>query len=191
MSTAAPAPAEGEPGPGAGPEAVCIPAELAQVPPGAVLAGVLEDIEVELVCGFDAVEVMCAEFRLWCRQTARFYRAVLETGLRRPFSVDTVERVSTLGEFAAEEARAALVWSRSRAEATIWFGFEIFERLPVLGEAMLAGVLDEPRARAFITWTDGWSAPRFPDGGLCVVLCRELAIQVVGADFVRGPVAEC
>jgi hypothetical protein len=50
------------------------------VPAGAVLAGVLEDIEVELVCGFDAVEVICAEFRLWCRQTARFYRAVLEPG---------------------------------------------------------------------------------------------------------------
>jgi hypothetical protein len=65
MSTAAPAPAGGEPGPGA----VCIPGELAQVPPGAVLAGVLEDIEVEQVCGFDAVEVMLAEFRLWCRQT--------------------------------------------------------------------------------------------------------------------------
>jgi hypothetical protein len=160
MSTATPAPAEGEPGPGAGPEAVCIPGELAQVPAGAVLAGVLEDIEIEQVCGFDAVEVMCAEFRLWCRQTARFYRAVLETGLRRPFSIDTVERVSTLGEFAAEEARAALVWSRSRAEATIGFGFEIFERLPVLGEAMLAGLLDEPRARALVEWTDGLDAER-------------------------------
>ncbi|WP_222709796.1 hypothetical protein, partial [Microbispora sp. CSR-4] len=28
-------------------------------------------------------------------------------------------------------------------------------RLPVLGEAMLEGVLDEPRAVAFIRWTSG------------------------------------
>ena len=134
---------------------VPVPDELSRVPAGALLAGVLEDIEIEQVCGYDAVEVMCAEYRLWCRQTARFYRAVLETGLRRPFSIDTVERVERLVEFAAEEARAALVWSRSRAEATIGFGFELFHRLPLLGEAMLAGQLDEPRARALITWTDG------------------------------------
>jgi hypothetical protein len=85
---------------------------------------------------------------------------VLETGLRQPFSIDTVERVRRLGEFAAEEARAALVWSRSRAEATIGFAFDIFDRLPLLGEAMLAGQLDEPRARALITWTDGLDTER-------------------------------
>lgn len=68
-------------------------------------------------------------------QTARFHRVMLETGMRRPVSIDTVERISTLGEFAAEEARAALVWSRSRAEATIGFAFELFVRLSVLGEA--------------------------------------------------------
>jgi hypothetical protein len=136
---------------------VPLPEGLAGVPAGAVLAGLLEDIEIDRVCGSDTVEVLLAEYRLWCRQTARFFRAVLETGLRRPFSIDTVERVDRLGEFAAEEARAALVWSRSRAEGTIGFAFEIFCRLPVLGEAMLAGELDQPRARAFVDWTEGLS----------------------------------
>ena len=98
---------------------------------------------------------MLAEYRLMCRQQARFYRAVLETGLRRPFSISTVERVTTPGEFAAEEARAALVWSRSRAERAFGFAVDIFRRLPVLGDAMLAGRLDEPRARAFVDWTAG------------------------------------
>ena len=145
---------------GAGIPPVPVPDELGSVPAGALLAALLEDIEIEQVSGHDTVEVMLAEYRLWCRQTARFYRAVLETGLRRPFSIDTVERVSTLGEFAAEEARAALVWSRSRAEATIGFAFDIFDRLPLLGEAMLAGQLAEPRARALITWTDGLDTER-------------------------------
>src|SRR5688572_30756108 len=93
-----------------------IPAELAAVPPGAVLGGLLEDIDVEQVSGYDTVEVLCAEYRQLCRQQARFYLAVLETALRKPFSMDTVERAVQPGEFAAEEARAALVWSRSRAE---------------------------------------------------------------------------
>src|SRR5690606_20873149 len=95
---------------------VPVPEELAVVPPGAVLGGMLEDIDIERVSGQDTVEVLCAEYRQLCRQQARFYRAVLETGLRKPFSIDTVERVSRPGGFAAEEARAALVWSRARAE---------------------------------------------------------------------------
>jgi hypothetical protein len=134
---------------------VPVPEELSRVPAGALLASVLEDIDIEQVSGHDTVEIMLAEYRVWCRQTARLYRAVLETGLRRPFSIDTVQRVTTPGEFAAEEARAALAWSRTRAERTIGFAFDLFHQLPALGEAMLAGELDEPRARAFIDWTDG------------------------------------
>jgi hypothetical protein len=132
-----------------------VPEELAVAPPGAVLAGMLEDVDVETVSGHDTVEVMCAEYRQLCRQQARFYQAVLETGLRKPFSINTVERVSRPGEFAAEEARAALVWSRARAERAFGFAQDIFGRLPVLGDAMLAGRLDEPRARAFVDWTAG------------------------------------
>ncbi|HEX6327859.1 MAG TPA: DUF222 domain-containing protein, partial [Jiangellaceae bacterium] len=134
---------------------VPVPAELAVAPPGAVLAGMLEDVDVERVSGQDTVEVMCAEYRQMCRQQARFYRAVLETGSRKPFSISTVERVTVPGEFAAEEARAALVWSRTRAERAFGFALDIFCRLPLLGQAMLAGTLDEPRARAFIDWTAG------------------------------------
>ena len=125
------------------------------MPPGAVLGGLLEDIDVEQVSGYDTVEVLCAQYRQLCRQQARFYQAVLETGLRKPFSIDTVDRVVRPGEFAAEEARAALVWSRSRAERALSFAIEVFRRLPLLGEAMLAGELDEPRARAFVDWTSG------------------------------------
>jgi hypothetical protein len=134
---------------------VAVPDELAVAPPGALLAGMLEDVDIEQVSGHDTVEVMLAEYRLMCRQQARFYRAVLETGLRKPFSIDTVERVVRPGEFAAEEARAALVWSRARAERAFGFAVDIFCRLPVLGEGMLAGRLDEPRARAFVDWTAG------------------------------------
>jgi hypothetical protein len=159
MSATIPPSVPGEPNAqppgGAGIPPVPIPDELASVPPGAVLGELLEDIDVERVSGYDTVEVLCAQYRQLCWQQARFYQAVLETGLRKPFSIDTVDRVVHPGEFAAEEARAALVWSRSRAERVLSFAIEVFRRLPVLGEAMLAGELDEPRARAIVDWTSG------------------------------------
>jgi hypothetical protein len=157
---------------------VPVPEELAVAPAGAVLAGILEDVDVETVSGHDTVEVMCAEYRQMCRQQARFYRSVLETGLRKPFSMTTVQRVSVPGEFAAEEARAALVWSRSRAERAFGFAVDIFSRLPVLGEAMLAGTLDEPRARAFVDWTAGLTDAQA--GTVCDRLLAEAPGLMVG-----------
>ncbi|WP_081904005.1 DUF222 domain-containing protein, partial [Microbispora rosea] len=56
---------------------------------------------------------------------------------------------------APDEARAALVWSRRRADSAFDLAWNLHRRLPVLGEAMLAGELDEPRAAAFIRWTGG------------------------------------
>jgi hypothetical protein len=55
----------------------------------------------------------------------------------------------------------------------------------------VSGLFAFLHARGDVPANPVWSAPRFPDGGLCAVLCRELAIQVVGADFVGCPVAEC
>jgi hypothetical protein len=159
MSASIPPSAPDEPNPQPSGRAVVppvpVPDELASVPPGALLGELLEDIDIEQVSGYDTVEVLCAQYRQLCRQQARFYQAVLETGLRKPFSIDTVDRVVRPGEFAAEEARAALVWSRSRAERALSFAIEVFQRLPLLGQAMLAGELDEPRARAFVDWTSG------------------------------------
>ena len=36
-----------------------------------------------------------------------------------------------------------------------------------------------------------WAAPDFPDNGIAVDLCCFLDVQVLGADFVWGLVAEC
>ena len=184
MSAAAPPPPPG-PGPPDDPGAdglpgvpVPVPAELAVAPPGPVLGALLEDIDVETVSGYDTVEVLCAEYRQLCRQAARFYRAVLETGLRTPFSITTVQRVNTPGEFAAEEARAALVWSRTRAERAFGLALDLFDRLPQLGAAMLAGELDEPRARAFIDWTAGLTDAQA--GTVCDQLLPDAAGLMVG-----------
>ncbi|MBE3010257.1 DUF222 domain-containing protein [Microbispora sp. NEAU-D428] len=115
----------------------------------------LADIDVEQVSGFDTVEVLKAAYRQSCHDRARFLHALLEVGLREQFSGDSVVRLEVPDEFAPDEARAALAWSRRRADSAFDLAWNLHRRLPVLGEAMLAGELDEPRAAAFIRWTSG------------------------------------
>lgn len=134
---------------------VPIPEGLAEMAPGPQLAQVLAEIPFVQVSGHDTVEVLRAAYRLATHYRTVFLAALLETGLREPFSHDSVARVETPGEFASEEARAALSWSRTRASSTFSLAFDVLDRLPMLGEAMLAGELDESRARAFLSWTEG------------------------------------
>ncbi|MFI7030001.1 DUF222 domain-containing protein [Microbispora rosea] len=134
---------------------MAIPAGLAAMPPGAELARVLAGIDVGRVSGFDTVEVLKAAYRQSCHERARFLYALLEVGLREQFTSDRVVRLEVPDEFAPDEARAALVWSRRRADSAFDLAWNLHRRLPVLGEAMLAGELDEPRAAAFIRWTGG------------------------------------
>ncbi|GLX06533.1 hypothetical protein Misp03_34600 [Microbispora sp. NBRC 16548] len=125
------------------------------MPPGAELAQMLADIDVERVSGFDTVEVLKAAYRQSCHDRARFLHTLLEVGLREQFTGDSVVRLEVPDEFAPDEARAALVWSRRRADSAFDLAWNLHRRLPALGEAMLAGELDEPRASAFIRWTSG------------------------------------
>ncbi|HEU4540517.1 MAG TPA: DUF222 domain-containing protein [Jiangellaceae bacterium] len=132
-----------------------VPEELETLPPGPMLAELLDSLPAEQVSGFDTVRLLEAAYRQLSHVRALFLSILRETGLRRPGSVTTVERIKAPGEFAAEEARAALVWSRTRASTTYQLAVDVFDRLPVLGQAMLDGRLDEPRVRAFVDWTQG------------------------------------
>ncbi|MFI7039102.1 DUF222 domain-containing protein [Microbispora rosea] len=124
-------------------------------PPGTELAGLLAEVNVERVSGFDTVEVLKAAYRQVCHDRAWFLRTLLEVGLRDSFSGNDVVRLEVPDEFGPDEARAALVWSRRRADSTFELAWNVHRRLPILGEAMLAGILDEPRAVAFVRWTVG------------------------------------
>ncbi|GAA4599557.1 hypothetical protein GCM10023194_79950 [Planotetraspora phitsanulokensis] len=115
----------------------------------------LAKIDVAQVSGFDAVEVVKAAYRQLCHERARFLQAVLEVGLREPLSGGSVRRLEVPDEFGPDEVRAALVWSRRRSDATFERAWNVHRRLPLLGEEMLAGRLDEPRAEAFVRWTAG------------------------------------
>ncbi|GAA4563741.1 HNH endonuclease signature motif containing protein [Planotetraspora kaengkrachanensis] len=132
-----------------------IPDGLASLPPGPELAEALANIDESRVSGFDTVEVLKAAYRQSCHDRARFLAVLLEVGLREHFSGDSVRRLEVPDEFSPDEARAALVWSRRRADSTFELAWGVLRRLPRLGEAMLRGDLDEPRAAAFLRWTAG------------------------------------
>ncbi|GGO22574.1 HNH endonuclease signature motif containing protein [Microbispora bryophytorum] len=151
--------------------AVPIPDGLTLIPPGAELAGLLAAVNVERVSGFDTVEVLKAAYRQICHDRAWFLRALLEVGLRDSFSGDEVARLEVPDEFGPDEARAALVWSRRRADSTFELAWNVHRRLPILGEAMLAGTLDEPRAVAFVRWTVGLTDEQ------AALVCEQLVPQ--------------
>ncbi|TQS03500.1 DUF222 domain-containing protein, partial [Microbispora hainanensis] len=157
---------------------VAVPEGLAVIPPGAELAGLLAGIAVERVSGFDTVEVLKAAYRQSCHDRAWFLQVLLEVGLREPWSGDSVVRLQAPDEFAPDEARAALVWSRRRADSAFELAWNLHRRLPVLGQAMLDGVLDEPRAVAFIRWTTGLSDAQA--GWVCERLVHRAAAWTVG-----------
>ncbi|WP_161628033.1 HNH endonuclease signature motif containing protein [Microbispora catharanthi] len=138
----------------------------------------LADIDVERVSGFDTVEVLKAAYRQSCHNRARFLHTLLEVGLREQFTGDSVVRLEVPDEFAPDEARAALVWSRRRADSAFDLAWNLHRRLPALGEAMLAGELDEPRALAFIRWTSGLTDPQA--GWVCERLISRAPAWTVG-----------
>ncbi|WP_211658734.1 HNH endonuclease signature motif containing protein [Phytoactinopolyspora halophila] len=201
LNPPAPPPAEGEPPPGrygehhgaaAGDDATaaghdataarngaeslsCI---LASASPGPGLAAVLNEVAVDQVSGHDTVSVMTAAYQQANHARAVFLQALLETGMRQPGSVETVSRVEVPHEFAAEEARVALAWSRRRADTTFELAFDVHHRLPVLGHAMLRGELDEARAQAFTQWTSGLADDDAAQ--ICAELLPQAATLTVG-----------
>lgn len=152
---------------------------IAGATPGPDLDAVLTPIDVASISGYETVEVLKAWERQVSRDRAMMLRAVLETGLRTPGSGDDIDLLPEPGEFASEEARAALVWSRRRARDTFEFAWDVHVRLPMLGEAMVAGELDEHRAAALATWTRELELPQAEF--ICDELLPQCATMLVGA----------
>ncbi|MGH3537521.1 MAG: DUF222 domain-containing protein [Pseudonocardiaceae bacterium] len=132
-----------------------IPEGLAAVVPGPELAGVLAGIELSRLSGYDCVEVLKARYRQLNHERARLMATMVEVGLCGIGPDDELPRTVVPDEFAADEVRAALVWTRRAADAQFWLARDLMSRLPAVHAAMDAGVLDEPRARVLSDWTTG------------------------------------
>jgi hypothetical protein len=94
-----------------------LPEDLAEVEPGPELSRALAGIELSRLSGYDCVEVLKARYRQVNHERAQLMAAMVEVGLCGIGPDDELPRRSMPGEFAADEVRAALVWTRRAADA--------------------------------------------------------------------------
>jgi len=121
------------------------------MPPGAELGCALSGLDPARLSGVDVVVYLQAWFRQHNHAAAQLLRAVREAGLVQ--EPGTCARAEELDEWSADEARAALAWSRGTAAARLDLADDLLSRLPEVYASMLAGAIDEPKARALSEWT--------------------------------------
>ncbi len=143
-----------EPRQGATPRAV-LPDDLDAMAPGPELAGVLDSVDRDGLNGWELVVLMRARSRLLARVQAEFFADVVAMAYSPPGGPDDPpERLEEPDEFASDEIRAAMSWTRAAAEHNLDVAWRLVERLPAVWAALHAGDIDLPRARVVCDRTD-------------------------------------
>ena len=132
-----------------------LPAGLAQMPAGPGLAAVLDTIELPRLSGSDCVEVMRARHRQASHEQARLMAAMVEVARCGIGPDEQLPRTPAPDEFAADEIRAALAWTRRAADTQLGLAWDLDARLPEVFAALDSGQIDVPKARVFSEWTHG------------------------------------
>ena len=130
-----------------------VPENLEAMPPGAVLAAALDDIDLEACSGYDRVRVLKAHERMRSHYTARSYRtmsAVVDS-LRDIYDDgDLIDKAAVAG---SAEIAAALHLTRQAADGELSLAMELWRRLPQVWEALCDGWIDQRRARVLVSDT--------------------------------------
>jgi hypothetical protein len=124
-----------------------IPARLADMEPGPVLAAYLESLDVENLSAHDLVVVLQANQRMVSYHSGAMYAnmAALQTsmltydGYEQPFEFAAAS--------AAAEVRTALHMTARSADIEMTFALSLHERLPRLASMLESGSIDMRRAR--------------------------------------------
>jgi hypothetical protein len=124
---------------------------LAETPVGPRLAALLASLDLKGLSGSDCVDVLRAQYRQVNHERARLFGVIAEVVLRD--EADGVGCAVEPTEFAFDEVRAALVWTRRTADAVCDLAHDLVRRLPAVHAALSRGMLDEPKARIFSEWT--------------------------------------
>jgi hypothetical protein len=136
---------------GAVDDAVWVPSDLDEIPPGPELAAVLWGIDVRRISGYDRVVVLRAHQRLVSHYTAWLYEDMAAV-------VDALDEHNDTphwdaAESAAAEIRAALTLTRRSADVEVGIALELRSRLPRVHAMLASGVLDLRRARVLLSDT--------------------------------------
>ncbi len=126
---------------------VGVPTNLEEIPPGYVLAAVLDDIDINVCSGYDRVRVLQAQERMRSHYAARSYLTmtkVMDAIDEDDMAADMVE------EAAASEVAAALRLTRRAADIEMSLALQLQRRLPEVWDALLDGSIDVRRARVLV-----------------------------------------
>ena len=127
-----------------------IPEGLAQLAPGPELGVRLGGLNISALTGNDLVEVLRARARQLSHEQAQLLAVMVEVGLSDPQAgPDGVGRLAQAPEFAADEIRAALVWTRNAAYREHHFAEALLVRLPAVFTALNTGVICRSKAWLF------------------------------------------
>ena len=127
-------------------------AVLAQTPTGPDLATRLADLDVSTLTDFECVEVLRARYRQASHERGELFAVITEV-------IDRVSRDSEPPQHehpdwqGTAEVGEALVLTTRGAEDLCGLATDVVRRLPGVQAALTGGVIDQPRARVFSTWT--------------------------------------
>ncbi|MCE3556335.1 hypothetical protein LWC33_33445, partial [Pseudonocardia sp. RS11V-5] len=128
----------------------CLPAGLAELPPGPELAAALARIDLAAVPARDRLTVLEAWHRQDSHTRARFLRAMVAVGYAdpdRPFSATELPDPHLDW---ADEIRAALAWTRRAADGRTDEAVALVVELPAVWAALERGQIDWPKAAVFL-----------------------------------------
>ncbi|MGQ0465339.1 MAG: DUF222 domain-containing protein [Sporichthyaceae bacterium] len=126
---------------------------LASLAPGLELGTALWAIDPADLCGHDAVSFMHAQYRQKSAEDGRFLLSVSHVARCGRDGGQHAQRMASPDEWSAHEVKAALGLTRWAGDRLVGEAIAATVLLPEIGEAMLAGELDFPRARVLLDHT--------------------------------------
>ncbi|HEY7565433.1 MAG TPA: DUF222 domain-containing protein, partial [Acidimicrobiia bacterium] len=109
-------------------------------------AELMEETDHSSLSGEERVGLMQARLRLASRILSLFYTDLVAVAEAEELAVGPIEGF----EFAADEIRAALTWTRRAAETQLDLARCLVEDHPVVWQALREGRIDLPRARVIV-----------------------------------------
>jgi hypothetical protein len=129
-----------------------LPEGLSTMAPGPELATTLAGIDRSTLNGYELVILVQAERRQVAHYEAASFETMTELAHCAPgYAGSPPERHAAIDEFAADELRAALVWTRRAASNNLGLALDVVERFPLVLSELAAGRIDVPRARTIVS----------------------------------------
>jgi hypothetical protein len=126
-----------------------MPDGLELMAPGPKLAAVLAGLDRARLVGKDLVRLAQARVRQLAYEQAQVWADILEIATVPYTDPDelAVLRVEDLEDWAEAEVAAALSWTSMATAVQVELARESIRRLPAIHAAMLAGLIDAPKAK--------------------------------------------